>query len=223
MKLPVVILFADRHYGAAPGRAQAELLRPFCKVHYIEEDYSALIAALAAHPEATLAFNSIAGTPGNPAPAPELEAPLKAHLAAGRPLWILHGGSAACWPWAWWRQLMPLRWVRNGDPDQMPVSTHPVVPLHLVATPAALAFFPNLPAITDLPTDELYIKLAAQHSFETWLTINYEGVDYPQACSATSAWGGAIHCFLPGHSAEALGHPAYAVLFTALARKWLSA
>ena len=47
MKPPVVILFADRHYGAAPGRAQAELLRPLCEVHYIEEDYAALFTVLA--------------------------------------------------------------------------------------------------------------------------------------------------------------------------------
>ena len=221
MTPPVVIFFADRHYGAAPGRIQAKLLRLLCEVHYIEEDYAALIAALAAHPEATLAVNAIAGTPGNPAPDAALEAPLKAHLAAGRPLWILHGGSAAFWPWAWWRQLMPLRWVRANDPDQVPASTHPVVPLHLTATPGAHESFLNLPAITDLPTDELYIKLAVQHPFETWLNITYEGVDYPQACSASSPWGGPIHCFLPGHSAEVLGHPAYAALFTALARKWI--
>ncbi len=215
-----LILFADRHYDSFPGRTQAALLRPLCELTYIEEDYSALIAALAAQPGAILAVNSIAATPGNLTVPSELEAPLRAHLAAKAPLWILHGGSAAFWPWAWWRQLMPLRWVRNGDPDNAPVSTHPVVPLLLTPTAFARA---QLPALTEvqLPVDENYIQLAEQQPFDTWLTTTFDGVVYPQAYSATTPWGGALHGFIPGHKPESLAHPDYAKTFTTLATHWL--
>ena len=221
MTQPDIILFADRHYDSYPGRAQAALLKSFATVHYIEEDYRQLSIALREHPRATLAFNSIASTPGNMEIPAEIEAPLKAHLASAAPLWLIHGGSAAFWPWSWWRQLMPLRWVRDGDPDHAPVSSHPMASLQFVATPDALARFPGLPPLSKLPSDELYIRLVPQHPFTTWLTVTHEGVDHPQACSALSPWGGGIHSFLPGHSAEVLQHPAYISIFTAFARNWL--
>lgn len=220
MTPPRLILFADRHYDSFPGRTHAALLRPLCDLTYIEEDYPALLAALARQPEAILAVNSIAATPGNLTVPDEVEAPLLTHLTGGAPLWVLHSGSAAFWPWAWWRQLMPLRWVRNGDPDDAPVSTHPVVPLRLTPTDFARKQLPAL-AEVQLPTDENYIQLAEQRPFETWLITTYDGVIYPQAYSAKTPWGGSLHGFIPGHKAESLAHPGYAEVFTILARHWL--
>ncbi len=222
MSLPQLVLFADRHYDAFPGRTQAALLRPLCDLTYIEEDYPALITALEARPRAIFAVNAIAGTPGNLTLPPELESPLHARLAAGAPLWVLHGGSAAFWPWVWWRRLMPLRWVRNGDPDGVPASTHPVVPLRLTPTTFARERLPGLAEVA-LPTDENYIKLAEHYPFETWLTTSHEGVVYPQAYSAVTPWGGALHGFIPGHTPDALAHPDYAKTFTTLATYWLKA
>jgi hypothetical protein len=219
--LPDLILFGDRHYGAWPARAQAELLRPLCRLTYIEEDYAALAAALAAQPRAALAFNSIAGTPGNATVPAELEAPLRRHLEAGNDLWLLHGGSAALWPWAWWRELMPLRWVRGSDPDGKAPSTHPIVPLRLRPTASGLAGCPGLRR-EDLPADELYIRLAEQGPHEVWLMVEHEGVEWPQAYVAKTPWGGRLRGFIPGHAASVLGHPGYAEIFTCLAKAWLA-
>lgn len=215
-----LILFADRHYDAYPGRRQAELLRPLCDLIYIEEDYPALIAAIQAHPGAILAFNSIVGTPGNLTVPDSVEAPLRSHLESGAPLWLLHGGSSAFWVWGWWRQLMPLRWVRNGDPDNAPVSTHPLIPLCLTPTTLALECLPELTEL-HLPVDENYIKLAVQQPFTTWLTTINDGVVYPQAYSSITPWGGALHGFIPGHMAEVLSHPGYIALFNSIATYWL--
>lgn len=215
-----VIYFADRHYDAFPGRAQAALLKPLCDLVYIEEDYAALIDALRNWPDATLAFNSILGTPGNLTAPAGLEEPLRNHINRGAALWILHGGSAAFWPWSWWRQLMPLRWVRNADPDNPTPSIHPVVPFIITPTAYALEQLPALREVS-LPTDEIYIRLAAQHPFDTLLSTCYDGVIYPQAYSARTPSGGALHGFLPGHKAECLTNADYISTFTTLAGYWL--
>ena len=217
-----VIYFSDRHYDAFPGRAQAELLKPLCELLYIEEDYSALLDALKRWPEATLAFNSIVGTPGNMLAPAEVEVPLHTHLARGAALWILHGGSAAFWPWAWWRQAMPLRWVRNADPDNLTPSTHPVVPFLITPTPYALEHLPGLTEVS-LPADEIYIRLAAHQPFTTLLTTCHDGVVYPQAYESRTPWGGALHGFLPGHNSACLSNPDYIKTFTTLAKHWLEA
>lgn len=219
--LPKVIFFGDRHYDAWPCREQAAELRPLCDLVYIEEDYPALLRALAENPRAILAVNSIADTPGNPIPSPEVESHVKRHLEAGNDLWVLHGGSAAFWPWAWWRELMPLRWVRGNDPDRVAPSTHPIVPINLRPTDSALsAEFGLEPA--DLPPDELYIQLASQRPHETLLFATHEGVRFPQAYSGTTFWGGDLHGFLPGHSPAVLRHPAYRATLSRLAKRWLA-
>jgi hypothetical protein len=218
---PTIIFFGDRHYDAWPCRQQADVIRALCNLLYIEENYQELVLALKANPRAILALNSIAETPGNYPPAtPEFESYIKSHLELGNDLWLLHGGSAAFWPWDWWRNLMPLRWVRSNDPDRIAPSTHPIVPLRL--RPACNEPHHVLPSAgINLPADELYINLYSNRPYKTLLVVEHEGVNHPQAYSAETFWGGKIHGFMPGHSSTILSHPDYIRVFSSLLHLWL--
>lgn len=220
-----LIFFADRHYDARCGQIQAELLDDLADIHFIEEDYGTLNTCLERHagdPHAVLALNAITGTPGNLEPDPATEPLVKAHLEAGKDLWVLHGSSAAFWPWSWWRELMRLRWVRGEDPDGMPASCHPIVPFNLEPTDAGRTAIPGLSSCP-VPEDELYINLEDKGDYEAWMTVEHDGRRWPQAYRYRSPWNGWICGWIPGHREEAIRSEGMTKTLRMLASAWLKA
>ena len=215
----VIIFFADRHFGSFVGKVQAEILSEFSRVVYIEEDYGLLVEALGEHPESILAVNAITATPGNETLPAEAEAPIKAHLERGNDLWVLHGASAAFWPWKWWRDLMKIRWVRNNDPDGAEPSWHPVEPYLLSVTEQGAVAVQSLENLK-VPKDELYVALAEEPGAEVWMTASYDGHAWPQVYTFPSAWNSNVRGWIPGHDPEVMKTD-LAPAFAAVAKAWL--
>lgn len=215
----VIIFFADRHFGSYVGKVQAEILSEFSQVIYIEEDYGQLIKALGEHPESILALNAITETPGNETLPAEAEAPIKAHLERGNDLWVMHGASAALWPWKWWRDLMKIRWVRNNDPDGAEPSWHPVEPYTLTVTEQGTTAVPSLKTL-EVPKDELYVALAEEPGAEVWMTATYDGQVWPQVYSFSNPWNGTVCGWIPGHDPEVMKN-ALGPTFATVAKAWL--
>lgn len=214
-----IVFFADRHYGSYVGRVQADILDGFADVIYIEEDYAALAEALHRNPGSILAVNAIAATPGHPELTPEAEAAVKSHLEKGNDLWVLHGGSAAFWPWKWWRDAMKVRWVRDNDPDGTEPSWHPVEPYSVDVTPIGAARVPGLES-WNVPKDELYVGLAQQEGVEVWCSASFEGRDWPQVYCHLSPWNGRVFGWIPGHDPDVMANH-LAPMFTGVAKAWL--
>ncbi len=215
-----MILFADRHYGTHAGRWIAGHLSDLTDVVFVEEDYDALIRAIHDRPGEALAFHAIFATPGNESMPPEMESVIRTHLDGGADVWILHGGSAAFWPWTWWRQLMRVRWVRKDDEDVSTPSWHPVIPYRIEVTDTGEARCPGLESL-DLPEDELYVNLHQSGDIETWMTAEYEGVAWPQVYTHPGLSGGTVYGWIPGHKPEVIRSERFRHTFRQVAQCWL--
>jgi len=220
MQSPKVLFFADRHYDACPGRAQAELLNELSPVLYIEEDYETLIQALELHPHSILALNAIQGTPGNTHWPDGLESAVKAHLKRKNHVWLFHGGSAAFWPWPWWREAMKVRWVRKDDPDGEEASWHPTTAYEVCLTQQGRASVSGLGSF-QVPEDELYLGMALKEGVEVWAETEYEGRFWPQIYHHALPWGGTAFGWLPGHDAQVM-REALRAPFLSVMTAWLS-
>lgn len=196
----MIAFFADNHFGARPGFQIAQKLSLQDEVVFHEDDLSELGNLTQSKDCRLLILNWISNTGDNPHPGVEVEDPLKAYLAAGRPLLLLHGASAAFADWHWWREMVGLRWVRPNDPDEFPASTHPVRPYSIKVSKTRHPLAQKLKAF-DLPTDEIYINLEQTCPISILMETHTDEGTFPQAYVTTSPWGGQIGCFIPGHKA----------------------
>lgn len=198
----MIAFFADNHYDARPGYHLAKALEPDHDISFHEDDLTALPSLLGRKDCSLLILNWISDTGDNPHPGEEIERPLKAYLEAGRPLLLIHGGSAAFAKWAWWREIVGLRWVRPNDPDGFAPSTHPVRPYDITLSKTRHPLAKKLQPIS-LPTDEIYINLEQTAPVNILMETHTEEGTFPQAYITRSPWDGLIGGFIPGHSSDA--------------------
>ena len=202
----MILFAADKHYGVHPGKHIYEQLKNDYEIDFVEDDWSVFTAPFKEKYE-LLILNMIGDTCDLPHPGPECEAHIKEWMESGKPVLLLHGSSAAFWHWDWWRRNVGYRWVRNNDPDQVAVSTHPKRPYRLEVCKSRHPLVKKLQAI-DLPHDEIYINLEQTGpTIDLLYTTTDEG-SYPQAWESQTEWGGRILGFLPGHYPEVTEHPA---------------
>ncbi|MDD3886295.1 MAG: ThuA domain-containing protein [Victivallaceae bacterium] len=206
----MIYFFADGHYDAHPGR---EIFRHLSeawrkKIDFSENDWAKLEAGLWEKDAELLILNLIAGTCGQPQPGEGAEKAMKKYVQSGRPLLLLHGASAAFWPWAWWRVLPGLRWVRPVDePDGVEASRHPHAPCRI--EPVLRSRHPLAGKLRpiELPEDEIYIDLEETAPYWTLMKTHLAEGTYPQMIETKSPRGGRIISFLPGHRPECTGNP----------------
>ncbi|XHR28269.1 MAG: ThuA domain-containing protein [Chthoniobacteraceae bacterium] len=203
----MITFLADDHYNAHPGAALHEAIAGRFSIAFAENDLSPLEAPGFAEKTELLILNVIGETCGQPAPSAAAEKAVRAYVEAGKPLLLLHGSSAAFWQWAWWREIVGLRWVRGGDPDGVEPSTHPVRPYRVDVSKCRHPLCKKLQPM-DLGEDEIYTRLEQVCPVTVLLeTTTVEGT-FPQAWENTTPWGGRVIGFLPGHKKEIVQAPA---------------
>jgi hypothetical protein len=201
----MILFAADNHYGQHSGRAVYEGIRDRYEIDFHEDDWSCFERPLVDRVD-LLVLNMIAGTCDVPPPADACEEHVRAYVDAGKPMLLLHGGSAAFWPWDWWRALVGFRWVRGNDPDGFESSTHPVRPYDVRVCKARHPLCAKLQDMS-LPEDEIYTCL--EQTCPTWTlmeTTTDEGT-FPMCYEAATPAGGRVLGFLPGHHPEVCGRP----------------
>lgn len=194
----MIAFFADNHFGARPGYALWRQLLSREEIVFHEDSLEALPELLGDPHCELLMLNWISDTGSNAHPGKAIEEPLRAYLEQGRPLFLIHGASAAFAKWPWWRELVGLRWVRPDDPDGVAASTHPVRPYSVEVAKVRHPLARELRAF-DLPTDEIYIHLEQTCPITVLMETRTEEGTFPQAYLAESPWGGRIGGFIPGH------------------------
>jgi hypothetical protein len=202
----MIAFFADNHFKARPGFHLNQQLPEELDIAFHEDDLSPLPGLLARDDCALLILNWISDTSGNAHPGGEIERPLRAYLEAGRPLLLLHGASAAFPRWAWWREIVGLRWVRPGDPDGFSPSTHPVRPYAVTVSKTRHPLAAQLVPFS-LPEDEIYIELEQTAAVSVLLETRIDEGTFPQAYLARTRHGGLLAGFIPGHAPAAFNVP----------------
>jgi len=149
----MILFVADNHYGQHCGRHINDMISDRYPVAFHEDDWSCLEQSFVDTTE-LLILNMIAGTCNLPLPDSACEAPVREYMHSGRPVLLLHGGSAAFWHWAWWRTLVGYRWVRSNDPDSTNTSWHPKRPYAVRPANSRHPLIRRLQPM-DLPEDEL--------------------------------------------------------------------
>jgi hypothetical protein len=205
----MIYFFADNHYGVNPGKVIFENLPAEWqqKITFREDDWSILENSNWEDDCELLILNMIGATCNLPHPGPEAEKRVRRYLEKGGNALLLHGSSAAFWQWDWWRQIVGFRWVRPGDPDQIPASTHPVKPYDLRLCKVRHPLAEKLTAC-QLPEDEIYTNLEQVCPATVLLdTFIEEGV-FPQCFDNMTPWGGKFVHFIPGHRPTVTSDPA---------------
>ena len=202
----MILFAADRHYDQYCGRHLHEALHGAYAIDFHEDDWRCLEQPFVATTD-LLMLNLVADTCGVPPPSAACEPHVRAYMESGKPVLLLHGGSAAFWPWPWWRERVGYRWVRGNDPDGAPPSTHPVRPY---TVRPARSRHPLVSALTalDLPEDEIYTDL--EQTCPCWTlmeTVTDEGT-FPMCYACTlEPGGGTLIGFLPGHRPDVVTAP----------------
>ena len=204
----MIYFFADNHFGQHCGRVLHEHLPEAWRrrIRFFEDDWGVLESGAWLADCELLALHLIGGTSGNPMPGEGAERAVRQWLGRGGDFLLLHGSSAAFWPWAWWRPLAGLRWVRPGDPDGVPASTHPHAPCRVVPSKSRHPLAARLRPI-DLPEDEIYIELEQTAPVDILMTTAVAGATWPQACEATADSGSRLVSFIPGHKPVCTANP----------------
>jgi hypothetical protein len=203
----MITFLADDHYDAHPGAVLNEALTGRFPIVFAENDLSALEAPGFAEKCELLILNVIGETCNQPAPSAAAERAVRAYVEARKPLLLLHGSSAAFWEWAWWRTLVGLRWVRGGDPDGVPASTHPVRPYKVEVSKCRHPLCKVLKPM-DLPKDEIYTRLEQVGPVTVLMETTTDEGTFPQVWENVTPWGGRVIGFLPGHGQDAVRNPA---------------
>lgn len=197
----MITFLADDHYKAHPGAMLFEALKDRFEMAFHENDLSPLATPAFAETCDLLILNLIADTCGQPPAGAEAERNLRAYVERGKPLLLLHGGSAAFWHWDWWRGIVGFRWVRGNDPDGVPASTHPVRPYRVDICKCRHPLCRELQPM-DLGEDEIYTRLEQTNPAMVLMeTTTVEGT-FVQCWENATPWGGRVIGFLPGHRKE---------------------
>ena len=195
----MIYFFADNHFEARPGFHLYEKLKSDFDIKFFEDDISPLSKQGCLDDCSLLMINMICGIGKLPQPSPEAEAEVKKYCVSGRPLFLIHAGSAAFTQWEWWRKLTGLRWVRENDPEGLVPSVHPVQDFTVSKTEKEVV--KDLKHFT-LKNDEIYTNLAQTADVDVLLETKIDGKAYPMAFISKNEWGGKVMGFLPGHKAE---------------------
>jgi len=203
----MIYFFADDHYGAHPGKVLYEHFPETLKhtIVFAENDWSIMEKGAWTNDCELLILNMIGETCSLPHPNAEAEKHVLEYCRRGGNILLLHGSSAAFWRWDWWRTFCGLRWVRPNDPDGVAASTHPVEAYDLTVTKTRHPLARRLHDFS-LPTDEIYTALEQTAPLDILMTTTVGGRSWPQLVETTSAFGGKIVSFLPGHAPEATGN-----------------
>ncbi|MBK1878521.1 ThuA domain-containing protein [Pelagicoccus mobilis] len=201
-----ILFLADDHFSARPGYALYKALRHTHNIDFFENEWSALDLRGPIESADLLVLNMIHSTGDHPTPTETHAESVRHYLQKRKPLLLLHGASAAFWPYDWWRRNVGLRWVRQDDPGNAPPSTHPVQPYLLRRPDPAPPLSQSLKE-ADFPTDEIYINLQPEGEISPLLHTELDDKTYVQAYLSTTQWGGSVACYLPGHSSEVVTHP----------------
>jgi len=202
----MILFAADRHYDAHCGRVLYDAIAPHYDIDFHEDDWACFCRPDLADRYDLMVLNLIAGSCDVPPPAPKAEEPVRNYVAAGRPLLLLHGASAAFWELDWWRPLVGHRWVRGEDPDGMTSSTHPKRPYRLEVAKSRHPLCARLQPV-DLPEDEIYIDMEQTCPTSVLMTTTTTEGTFPQCYEARTPAGGAVIGYVPGHRPEVVGHP----------------
>ena len=199
----MIYFFADNHYGARPGKRIFDALPEALKkqILFREDDFSILENGEWLHDCDLLVLHMIGETCGIPHPGKQAEKAVRKYYDQGGSFLLLHGSSAAFWKWEWWRKAVGLRWVRPGDPDGVPPSTHPTAACSVIRTKTCHPLGKKLRDF-HLPEDEIYTDLEETAPIMTLMTTDTAGKTYPQCCETISPAGGRLISFIPGHKPE---------------------
>jgi hypothetical protein len=146
-------------------------------------------------------LNLICGTGKLGMPGKEIEDPLKEYCKSGRPLFLVHAGSAAFWQWAWWRKLTGYRWVRENDPEGITPSVHPVADFSVKVFNTKHKLSRELKDFK-LKNDEIYTMLEQTGQADILMETSISEGTFPMAYASKNQWKGTVLGFLPGHKPE---------------------
>ncbi len=200
----MILFAADNHYGAFPGRRIHEQIHNDFDIRFFEDDWSCFTPALL-DACGLLVLNLIGDTCNVPHPDANAEAAMRNYVGQGRPILLLHGGSAAFSQWAWWRTLVGLRWVRKNDPDGVAPSWHPTRPYKVSVSKTRHPLAPKLREM-ELPADEIYLALEQVGPIMTLMETRTDEGTFPQCVETTTPFGGKIVSFIPGHAESVSTH-----------------
>jgi hypothetical protein len=219
----MIYFIADDHYESFPGRKIYESLPEELRknITFCENDWSILEAGELPDDCELLILNMIGTTCNLPHPDANAEKAVRSWCEKGGNFLLLHGSSAAFWQWNWWREIVGYRWVRPGDPDQVPTSTHPKQPYSLRVLKTRHPLIGKLQAF-DLPEDEIYTELEQVSPTMTLMDTCIEQGVYPQCFESINPWGGKMFSFLPGHREEATTNPALVANITEIIKYLLA-
>ena len=202
----MILFVADNHYGTHAGKTLFKCLERDYEICFHEDDWQCLEKANLADQYDLMILHLIGGTCNIPAPSPVAEQRVRDYLQAGKPVFLLHGSSAAFWQCAWWRSIVGLRWVRKNDPDGFTPSSHPVRPYLVEVAKSRHPLCQKLQAVPQ-PTDEIYVGLEQSCPTINLMTTTIEEGTFPMSYETITPWGGKIVTYLPGHAPEAVRHP----------------
>jgi hypothetical protein len=194
----LIYFFGDNHFGARPGYNLYEKIKGDFDIKFFEDDISILSKPGILNDCGLLMINLICGLGKLPQPDMATETEVKRYCMSGKPLLLIHAGSAAFSGWSWWRKLTGLRWVRENDPDGMEPSVHPVKDYAVRRTGSKHPLTKELKGF-ELKDDEIYTKLAQTTEVDALLETNISEGTFPMAFVSKNEWGGEVIGFLPGH------------------------
>ncbi len=198
----MIYFFADNHFEARPGYHLYEKLKGDFNIKFFEDDISPLSIPGFLKNCDLFMINLICGTGKIQETGPEDGAEIKKYCMAGKPLFLIHAGSAAFSNWDWWRKLTGLRWVREKDLEGLPPSVHPVKDFTVTRVASSHPLAVKLKGF-GLKNDEIYTKLAQTAPADVLLETKIEEGTFPMAFISRNDWGGNVAGFLPGHKADA--------------------
>lgn len=203
----MTILFAaDRHGGARPGAALFAEIKGDFDFEFFEDDWSCFERGPLAGRHELVVLNMIAGMSGVAPPGAAAEREVRAYAEAGGSFLLLHGASAAFWPWDWWRPIVGFRWVRPDDPDGAERSVHPRRPYRVARAKCRHPLVARLVEM-DLPEDEIYLRLEQTCPTMTLLETTTDEGTFPVCHENATPWGGRVIGFTPGHKPEVARRP----------------
>lgn len=206
----MIIFAADNHYGTHPGRCAFEEIKGnWPGMIFSEDDFNIFTRVDLAEECQLLILNMIGSTCGNPLPDEAACNAVKKYCESGKNLLLLHGSSAAFWHCSWFRENCGLRWVRPGDPDNIPVSVHPVEPYTVQISKTRHPLCSRLVPMTFNEADEIYSNLEQTRPLWILMHTTLSTGTQPMLTESINQWGGKVINFLPGHQKSATKHPDY--------------
>ncbi len=202
----MILFAADNHYRTHAGRVLYESLEPDCKIRFCEDDWSCFNEPDLADRYSLMILNLISGSCNVPEPDPVAEENVRAYLQSGKPVFLLHGASAAFWQWDWWRALVGFRWVRGNDPDGFEPSTHPKRPYTVRVTKSRHPLCQRLQEVS-MPEDELYVSLEQTCPTVTIMETTTDEGSFPMCYETVTGWGGKVVGYIPGHAPDVVNLP----------------